>query len=137
MFGVLNKTTAGDALIWYGVHVFESLQRIMGPGARSVRAVENANGVVSVIDYGNGRQGVVETLDNCKVYGGRIQGDAATAAFVIKDPTNKRPLLVEILKFFEGGTAPVDLATSFEGLAMMVAARQSIASGQTVPVPPL
>lgn len=134
VFGVLNKAPAGDGLIWYGVHVFETLQRLMGPGARTVRAVENDNGIVSVIDYGNGRQGLIETLSHCKHYGGCAQSDTDTAPFIVKDSASKRPVINEIRKYFEGGPAPVDMATTFEGLAMMVAARQSITTGQAVPV---
>ena len=137
VFGVLNKAPAGDALIWYGVHVFETLQRIMGSGAQTVRAAENANGIVTVIDYGNGRQGLIETLNNCKHYGGRAQSDTVAVPFVIKDSTNKSRLVNEIRKFFEGGPAPVDMTTTFEGLAMMTAARQSIETGKAVKVPHL
>lgn len=134
VFGVLNKAPAGDALIWYGVHVFETLQRIMGSGAQTVRAAENANGIVTVIDYGNSRQGLIETLNNCKHYGGRAQSDTVTVPFIIKDSANKRHIVNEIRKFFEGGPAPVDMATTFEGLAMMVAARQSVTTGKAVAV---
>ncbi|MDD5679350.1 MAG: Gfo/Idh/MocA family oxidoreductase [Kiritimatiellae bacterium] len=137
VFGVLNKAPDGDGLIWYGVHVFETLQKIMGPGARTARATENANGIVTVIDYGNGRQGLIENLNNCKYYGGCAQGDTAAVPFVIKESSNKRPCVIEIRKFFEGGPAPVEMATTFEGLSMMVAARQSITTGQTVKVPQL
>ena len=134
VFGVLNKAPAGDGLIWYGVHTFEMLQRIMGSGAQTVRATENANGIVTVIEYGNGRQGLVETIKNCKHYGGRAQSDTVIMPFVIKAAASKRYLVDEIRKYFEGGSAPVDMATSFEGLAMMVAARQSVNTGQAVPV---
>jgi len=137
VFGVLSKAPSGDALIWYGVHVFEIIQRIMGSGAQAVRATENANGIVTVIDYGNGRQGLIETLNNCKQYGGyggRAQSDTVTLPFVVKDASNKSLIVNEIRKYFEGGPAPVDMATTFEGLAMMVAARQSITTGQAVTV---
>ena len=139
VYGALGKAPAGDSLIWYGVHTFEMLQKIMGPGARSVFAREGAAETIALVDYGAGRQGVVECIPGCWAYGGRAHGTGRDGKPRMQ-PFSLTPsyaaLLRAILAFFEGGPAPVSLETTFEGLAMMAAARRSIESGKTEPVSP-
>jgi predicted dehydrogenase len=137
VYGALGKAPAGDSLIWYGVHVFETLQRIMGPGATSVTAREGGAETVAMVDYGGGRQGLVECIPGCWNYGGRAhgtdkEGQPHMKTFVL--PASYPALLKAIQSFLEGGPAPVSLADSFEGLAIMVAARQSIETGKPAPV---
>ncbi len=138
MYGPLGLAPAGDSLIWYGVHVVEALQRLMGPGAQSVQALENANGVVAVVDYGQERQGLVEVVKKCGSYGGRVQGgfkgETRVHQFVCDTSQNKLAIMRAMKKFFSGGPAPVDLRQSLEGLAIMAAARRSIETGRAVPV---
>lgn len=133
-FGALGMAPAGDSLIWYGVHTFEMLQRIMGPGPKSVQALETRTGIVSVIEYENGRRGLAEALRGFYAYGGRVQGLVGNAQkvvpFVCDTRYGYRDILREIKAFFAGGHAPVDMTTTFEGLAMMVAARKSIETGR-------
>ncbi|MCX6993081.1 MAG: Gfo/Idh/MocA family oxidoreductase [Kiritimatiellaeota bacterium] len=138
VFGALGDAPAGDALVWYGVHTFEMLQRIMGPGALSVHALETKNSILSVVDYGAGREGVVEAIRGAWIYGGRIQGlmnkDNKVVPFVCNSAYAYRDILRLVKAFFEGGATPVDMRTTFEGLAMMTAARQSIETGKAVNV---
>jgi predicted dehydrogenase len=133
-FGALGTAPAGDSLIWYGVHSFEMLQKVMGAGAREVTAVESEVGVVSVVEYEGERRGVVESIRGSWTYGGRVQSAKQMVQFLVDGKYNYRNLLREVKAFFEGGPAPVSLETSFEGLAMMVAARDSIDSGKAVSV---
>lgn len=137
-FGALGAAPAGDSLIWYGVHTFEMLQRIMGPGPKSAQAVETKTGIVSVIEYDSGRQGVVETIRGSYAYGGRLQGVAGnkkkTVQFLCDTRYGYRDILCKIRTFFNGGRAPLDMTTTFEGLAMMTAARKSIETGKPAKV---
>jgi predicted dehydrogenase len=141
VFGALGDAPAGDSLVWYGVHTFEMLQRIMGAGALSVRALETKGSILALADYGAGREGVVEAIRGMWIYGGRIQGltnkDAKVVPFVCKSDYAYRDILRLVKTFFEGGATPVDMRTTFEGLAMMTAARQSIETGKAVKVPHL
>ena len=137
VYGALGKAPAGDSLIWYGVHTFETLQRIMGPGAKSVLTREGAAETVTLVDYGNGRQGLVECIPGCYSYGGRAHGLDKAGKPLMKTfalPPNYAALLKAIKAFLEGGPAPVSLETTFEGLAMMAAARESIETGKPVAV---
>ena len=140
-FGALGTAPAGDSLIWYGVHAVEMLQRIMGVGAKSVRALDSAPAIVISVDYGDGRHGLVEAIRGSWVYGGRVQGQVGDQArvvpFICDSRTLYRDLLFEVKRFFLGGPAPIDMARTFEGLAIMTAARQSIETGRAVDVPTL
>lgn len=139
VYGALGKAPAGDSLIWYGVHTFETLQRIMGPGAKSVIAHESAAETVAIVDYGEGRQGLVECVPGCWIYGGRIHGldrEGRASAKNLVFPASYPALMRQIKAFFEGGPAPVSLESSLEGLALMAATRQSIESGRPAPVVP-
>ncbi len=135
-FGPLGTAPVGDSLIWYGVHSFEMLQRIMGPGPKTAHAVETSAGITTVIDYGNGRQGVVEAITGAWSYGGRVQGMASdkpiVVPFICECRHLYRDILREIKAFFEGGLPPMSMATTLEGLAMMAAARKSLESGKPV-----
>ncbi|MBU0714291.1 MAG: Gfo/Idh/MocA family oxidoreductase [Verrucomicrobia bacterium] len=138
VFGALGDAPAGDSLVWYGVHTFEMLQRIMGVGALSVCALETKGSILALADYGAGREGVVEAIRGMWIYGGRIQGmmnkDAQVVPFVCNSAYAYRDILRLVKTFFEGGATPVDMRTTFEGLAMMTAARQSIETGKAVKV---
>ncbi len=134
LFGPLGIAPAGDSLIWYGVHVVEALQSLMGPGPQSVQAMETANGIVAAVDYGQERQGLLEIVKKCGSYGGRVQGgfkgESRVHQFVCDTSVNKQAIMRVMKKFFNGGPAPVTLRTTFEGLAIMAAARRSIETGR-------
>ena len=128
-FGALGQAPAGDSLVWYGVHSFEMLQRIMGHGAETVMALESQAGVVAVVSYAGHRQGIVESIRGMGSYGGRVQCKERTVTFVCNTGYAYRDLLRKVKDFFRGGPAPVNMQTTFEGLAMMAAARRSIDRG--------
>ncbi len=132
-FGALGKASAGDSLIWYGVHSFEMLQRVMGCGAERVFAIDNGQSVVSTIEYSGNRRGVVESTRSSWRYGGRVQSEKNVEFFLVNGPLYYY-LMKEIRAFFQGGPAPVSMEQTFEGLAMMVAASKSIATGKAVEV---
>lgn len=141
VYGALGQAPAGDSLIWYGVHAYEMLQRIMGPGARAVRALETKGGIVAVVDYGDGREGVVETICGQWLYGGRIHGtvnkELQVVPFACDSTYSYRDLLRAVRAFFEGAPAPVEMRATFEGLAMMTATREAIKTGKEAAVPNL
>lgn len=133
-FGPYGQAPAGDSLVWYGVHTFEMLQRVMGPGARRVQASDHGYGVVATVDYGDGRFGGVELIRNRWSYGGRLQRDGLTVPFVVDASRLYRDMLLVIRDFFLGGASPVTLETTFEGLATMAAAGASLRLGGWQPV---
>ena len=138
VFGPLNDAPAGDGLVWYGVHSFETLLRIMGPGARRVRAIETPLSVLAVVEYKDGREGHVELMRQVTAYGGVIQNvvgsESKTTPFVFDTHRGHSILLKMTRAFFLGAPPPVDMQASFEGLAMMCAARKSINAGDWIEV---
>lgn len=133
-FGALGNAPAGNSLIWYGVHSFEMLQRLMGMGAQSVYSIDNGVSVVSSVNYSDNRRGLVESIRGMWSYGGRVQSVKSFQSFTVDNSRLYFHLLNTIRDFFRGGPAPISMEQTFEGLAMMEAANQSIATGKEVAV---
>jgi predicted dehydrogenase len=134
MFGPLGKAPAGSSVVWYGVHAFEMLERAMGPGAKSVRALGDEGGAVAVVDYGGVRRGVVELTAGPYVYGGALREQREGTAFVVDMSRAYSALLERIARFFQGGPEPVARAETLEVSALLEAADRSLASGRPEPV---
>jgi len=113
---------------WYGIHGVETLFTIMGTGCKSVTRVRAENTDVAVGLWEDGRIGTFRgTREGPHTYGATVFG---TKGIV---PSGKfegyEPLLVEIVKFFKTGRAPVDPETTLEILAFMEAADRSKRQG--------
>lgn len=118
---------------WYGVHTAEMLYASMGSGCREVIAVRDGDYDIAVGRWADGRLG---TLRGCRTgnngFGGALHGVAASRRFDAL--SGKAPLyatlLREVIAFFKGGPAPVDIAESVEVIGFLEAANESIASGK-------
>ena len=121
-------------LFWYGIHGVEPLFTVMGPGCRSVRRVHTADFDLVVGTWSDGRIGTVRgTRKGAHTYGGTAFGEKGIAQFGKFEGYD--PLVVEILKFFETGAAPVSPAETLEIYAFMEAADESKRrGGAQVPV---
>jgi hypothetical protein len=138
VYGALGKAPSGDSLVWYGVHSFETLQRIMGRGAKTVKAVETPSSIIALVEFMNGNEGVVELTPKSWKYGGTVWGivdkELQVNSFLLDSSVCYRNILRLIKAFFLGAPAPVDMETTFEGLAMMCAAKESITRKEAVTV---
>lgn len=138
VFGALGKAPSGDSLVWYGIHSFETLQRVMGQGAAKVRAIESPASIIAAIEFKDGREGVVELTSKAWTYGGVVWGTAnekmKATPFVLNSSFSYRNILRLVKAFFLGAEPPVDMETTFEGLAMMCAARESITRRESAEV---
>jgi len=136
VWGPVGRAPAGSSIVWYGVHAFEILNRVMGRGAVTVSGTADLNGYVFHVIYGDGRRGIVEISRNCWSYGTACR-DAEGKASLIQ-VTGRIPfykmLVQEIVKFFTTGEQPVDIADSIEIMAMLSAADASVKNGQPAPV---
>jgi len=111
-------------LFWYGIHGVETLFTCMGRGCQSVRQTTTTNHDFVVGRWSLDRIGTFRGMrDGRRGFGATAFGDKGIVAFGRSD--GYRPLLVEIVKFFESGEPPVDAEETIELYAFMQAAKLS------------
>lgn len=114
-------------LSWYVIHPIEVLYTILGTGCESVSRTSTANGDAIAGRWKDGRIGTV--------YGARPDSDYGAIVFHGKEvadvhpkknaASEYRPLLLEIVKFFQTGKTPVPNEETLEIMAFMDAAQRS------------
>ena len=116
-------------LSWYAIHPIEMLFTIMGPGCETVtRMAGRERGRDHVPVEGRpARVGAdaaaVRRLRRGDHAGAAVGGDPTAAS------TDYRPLVVEIIKFFQTGKPPVSTEETLEIFAFMDAAQRSKEQG--------
>jgi hypothetical protein len=121
-------------LSWYAVHPVEILYTIMGPGCASVTRTSGADADVMVGRWKDGRIGVVRANRPYSDYGAVVYREKEVVESHPKPgpATDYRPLVVEIVKFFETGKPPVSNEETLEIFAFMDAAQKSKEQGGAV-----
>ena len=115
-------------LFWYGIHGVESLFTVMGTGIETVVRVHARDTDVAVGTWKGGRIGTFRGLRSGKRgYGGTVFGTKGIVQ--IGSYSGYDPLLVEIVKFFRTGKAPVTEQETLEIYAFMEAADESKRQG--------
>ena len=118
-------------LMWYGIHAVEMLFAVMGPGCEAVSRVTTEGTDIVTGKWNDGRLGVVRGIRKGKQdYGIEVFGEKAILHSGNK-PSGYRPLLVEIVKFFQTRETPVNLGETLEMFSFMEAADKSKAKGGT------
>lgn len=117
---------------WYGIHGVEILYMIMGPGCQTVTRVHTPGTDVAVGVWKDGRVGSFRGLregkaDYATLYGATVYGSKANVCG--GKYNGHEPLVVEIVKFFKTGKAPVTAAETLELYAFMEAADESKRQG--------
>ena len=135
IWGPVGVAAAGSSIVWYGVHTFEMLERIMGIGAESVTVVNDEKGHICTVAYPDGRRGVVELTRKAYRYGALLRDDENPAVMV--NVTGRVPFYARLIKhidsFFRGDdSAGVPLDESMEIMKMLEAADISSTTGKTV-----
>lgn len=127
-------------LSWYAIHPIELLYALMGRGCAEVSRVYTENGDIIVGKWKDGRTGTVRVERPYGPYGAvvfRTRPDAKGAGATTVMQSNPkmaegyRPLLVEIVKFFETKESPVAPEETLEIFAFMDAALRSKEAGGT------
>lgn len=109
---------------WYGIHPTEALFTIMGPGCETIVRVAATDTDVTTGTWADGRTGVFYALRHGAPHKVIVFG--ANGTFQQKDGNDSyAPLVVEIMKFFQTGIAPVSPAETLEIYAFMEAADES------------
>jgi len=117
-------------LFWYGIHGVETLFTAMGTGCKTVRRVFTADTDIVIGTWEDGRVGTFRgTRSGKDGFGGTVFG--AANQLVLGPFTGYDPLLIEIVRFFETGNAPVPEGETLEIMAFMEAADLSKKGGGT------
>jgi hypothetical protein len=134
-FGPMPIESYLPDLFWYGIHSVESLYALMGTGCQRVTRL-HTGGEDSVVGlWQDGRIGEIRGLRSSpRTYGAVVFGSKRVA--ISKNLSEQqspsastvpgyRPLVEQIVKFFQTGVAPVQPNETLEILAFMEAADRS------------
>ena len=109
---------------WYGIHGVEILYTVMGTGCKSIVRVHNEGTDVAVGTWNDGRVGTFRgTRTGQHLYGGTAYGEKGNA--VLGPIEGYKPLLMEIIQFFQTGNPPVKAEDTLEICAFMETADES------------
>lgn len=122
-------------LSWYAIHPIEMLYALMGPGCVEVTRTYTEATDEIVGRWKDGRIGSVRALRPYGSYGAIAFHGRESVQSNPKAGTSYRPMVVEIVKFFQTGAAPVPVEESLEIFAFMDAAlRSKQAGGKPMPL---
>ena len=125
-FGPMPIETYVPDLFWYGVHSVEALYELMGPGCERVARVHTPGEDSVVGTWKDGRIGEIRGLRSSpRGYGAVVFGAKRVAVSGPPADSAYRPLVEEIVKFFQTGKPPVSTEESLEVVAFMEAADRS------------
>lgn len=129
---IVGATTYGPAtveithpdLFWYGIHGVEMLYTVMDTGCKQVTRVYTPGTDVAVGVWDDERVGTyIGTRTGKYEFGGTAFGE--TGNLPLSPYNGYRPMLLEIVKFFQSGKPPVKPEDTMEILAFMEAADES------------
>lgn len=125
-----DKYTEGFPLdlAYYGLHTFESLYSIMGPGVKQVSRAQSSAADLITVTWTDGRIGTVHLVHNGG-YGSLLFLDSGQEELNTNLNAGYAPLLEQIVKFMRTGHSPVPEGETLEIFAAMNAATQSLLHG--------
>jgi Oxidoreductase family, NAD-binding Rossmann fold len=118
-------------LAWYAIHPVELLYTIMGTGCESVTRIAGKDADVIVGRWKDGRIGTVNAVRPYSDYGAiAFRGRESVESHPKPGAaTDYRPLVQEIVKFFQTGKPPVPNPETLEIFAFLDAAQRSKEQG--------
>ena len=142
-FGPLNlAVTSGPAAgdfpnprarhpFFYGSHPVELLHTLLGPGAEAVSTQRSARCDVGVVDYADGRQGVINLLQKSpSLYHGVVYGEQGWAEIEIRNWEQFYVGTLErIIRMAETKVSPYPIDWAVEVMAILTALLRSAANG--------
>jgi len=112
-------------LSWYAIHPVELLYTLLGPGCESVTRIAAETSDVIVGRWKDGRLGTVRAIRPYSEYGAVVYRPQEIVEAKPKAAGSYRPLVLEIVKFFQTGKPPVSNEETLEIFAFMDAAQRS------------
>ncbi|HWE49631.1 MAG TPA: Gfo/Idh/MocA family oxidoreductase [Bryobacteraceae bacterium] len=124
-------------LSWYAIHTVELLYTLMGPGCESVTRTSTADTDVIVGRWKDGRIGTVRAIRPHSDYGAVVFRGKQIVEIKPQGAGSYKPLVEQIIKFFQTGQTPVPNDETLEIFAFMDAAQKSKEqSGRPVAIQP-
>ncbi len=115
-------------LFWYGIHGVEGLYTLMGTGCVSVSRTQTEGTELVVGVWNDGRVGTFRGIRQGQGgYGVLVYGEKGVVHS--GGSASYGPMLVEVVKFFKTGKAPIPAAETIELFAFMEAADASKRAG--------
>ena len=123
-----------NELVFYGVHPCELVQAVMGPGVQSVRNVGDAERNHVLLDYGDGRVGVlVVRHDIAYTFRATLLGSQGSAHLVIEDSGGfYREMLVRFIEMVRTKVMPIAPSDTLEIIRILDAASRSREAGTEI-----
>jgi hypothetical protein len=116
-------------LTYYAIHVVELLYSLMGPGCGQVTRTHTDGSDTIVGKWKDGRIGEVRAIRPDSDYGALVFRSNGKVAVSSNVEDGYRPLVMEIVKFFETKRPLVPNEETLEIMEFMDAAQRSLASG--------
>jgi hypothetical protein len=116
-------------LSWYAIHPIEMLFALMGTGVVEVSRTSSGGADLVVGKWRDGRIGSVRALRPYGGYGAVVFRAKTVSQSNPKAVAGYRPLLIEIIKFFQTKQPPVSNEETLEIFAFMDAAQRSKEAG--------
>jgi hypothetical protein len=113
-------------LAWYAIHTIELLYAVMGTGCEEVTRIHTDASDVIIGKWRGGRIGEVHALRPDRDYGALAFQENGFVTSPPKAEDNYRPLVVEIVRFFETKKPPVPNQETLETIEFMDAASRSM-----------
>jgi hypothetical protein len=122
-------------MAWYAIHPIEMLYALMGSGCVEVTRTHTLPADIIVGRWKDGRTGTVRASRPYGPYGAVVFRTKEAVQSNPKASAGYRPLLVEVVKFFETKQPPVPNEETLEIFSFMDAARRSKdAGGKPMPL---
>jgi Oxidoreductase family, NAD-binding Rossmann fold len=115
-------------LAWYVIHTIELLYAIMGPGCEEVTRIHTEASDIIVGKWRDGRIGEVRGLRPDLDYGALVFQPKGVVTSPPNAEDSYRPLVIEIVRFFETKNPPVPNTETLETIEFMDAATRSMKS---------
>ncbi len=148
-FGALNSAVVSGAAagafsnprakhpFFYGIHPVELLHTLLGGGAEAVTTRRTERCDIGLVQYADGRQGIVNLLHTTpSLYHGAVFGAEGWGEVHIQDATGfYAETLTQVIRMADSGEPPFPIDWSVEVMAILAALVQSAAEGgRTVPL---
>lgn len=126
--------TGPNELVFYGIHPCELVHTILGPGVRSVRNVGDEERNHVLLDYEDGRMGIlVVRQDTAFSFRATLLGSQGSTALAIEDSGGYyREMLVRFIGMVRTGEMPIPPSSILEVIRVLNAAERSRATGEAI-----